>query len=319
MNIPDKCDKCGCTPTVDPITDVIDLTQVCGITLGVQLDREHWLCSTCAAEFGGGVTDPDQLKQHFDHMMNRYSECEEYGYSQEVDASPDWEKFDQLWSEVTGWKTMAGVTDGVPTWFLKATEPECLETLLNMATGEWQQTLVENIKQYANRTAILDALQADDRNGCYTDVLAIDGGMDILTMDDIEQILMGSEATGSPERQYDNIILIGNLYDGLVLPLFRKQRVERYYKELYPHQTSLELEIEGCNEEQIEEMMDIIERCCADVCGCRSMQPEDTDSTVYLQSKVKEDLIHLQYKIALAFDRDGYDCDLNDPVTGFTS
>ena len=57
--IPETCDKCGCTPTVDPETDVIDLIQVCGISLGVQLDREHWLCSTCAAEFGGG-TDGDE-------------------------------------------------------------------------------------------------------------------------------------------------------------------------------------------------------------------------------------------------------------------
>ena len=63
MNIPDKCDKCGCTPTVDPITDVIDLTQVCGITLGVQLDREHWLCSTCAAEFGGGTDYDEELEE----------------------------------------------------------------------------------------------------------------------------------------------------------------------------------------------------------------------------------------------------------------
>ena len=57
--IPETCDKCGCTPTVDPETDVIDLIQVCGITLGVQLDREHWLCSTCAAEFGGGTGGDD--------------------------------------------------------------------------------------------------------------------------------------------------------------------------------------------------------------------------------------------------------------------
>ena len=60
--IPETCDKCGCTPTVDPETDVIDLIQVCGITLGVQLDREHWLCSTCAAEFGGG-TDYDEEQE----------------------------------------------------------------------------------------------------------------------------------------------------------------------------------------------------------------------------------------------------------------
>jgi len=90
-------------------------------------------------------------------------------------------------------------------------------------------------------------------------------------------------------------------------------------QEEYSHMTTCELDIDGCNEEQIEEMMDIIERCCADVCGCRCMRPEDPGSTVYLQSKAKEDLIHLQYRIALAFDRAGYDCDLNDPVTGFTS
>jgi len=47
MSIPDVCDLCGCEPSVDPVTDVIDLTQTCGITLGKQLGREHWLCSSC--------------------------------------------------------------------------------------------------------------------------------------------------------------------------------------------------------------------------------------------------------------------------------
>jgi hypothetical protein len=74
--IPTTCDKCGCTPTVDPETDVIDLVQVCGITLGVQLDREHWLCSTCAAEFGGGTDYDEELAELTRGISSLCSETE---------------------------------------------------------------------------------------------------------------------------------------------------------------------------------------------------------------------------------------------------
>ena len=74
--IPETCDKCGCTPTVDPQTDVIDLVQVCGITLGVQLDREHWLCSTCAAEFGGGTDYDEELEELTRGISSLCSETE---------------------------------------------------------------------------------------------------------------------------------------------------------------------------------------------------------------------------------------------------
>ena len=257
-----------------------------------------------------------ELKEHYGRMMTRYAQSDEYAPQQGDEHGEDWIKFTELFRAVT-YTEVADVTERIQ-WFLKATEEECLQMLMDMVIGEYQCEAVKAITNYADRTDVVRMLQDHDSNGCYLDDLAVGDGMDIMRMEDIKSMLLGWGPGADPEdAQMENLLLIIDIHNALVEPLLKKEREAAYVQCNYTYKSSVEMEIDGLDERDIEEMVNLIDGCAHEWDG-HAMRPDES-STVYIRFKKESDLIHAQYAIAKAFDRANYECDLNDPVTGLTA
>ena len=257
-----------------------------------------------------------ELKEHYGRMMTRYAQSEEYAPQQGDEHGEDWIKFTELFRAVT-YTEVADVTERIQ-WFLKATEEECLQMLMDMVIGEYQCEAVKAITNYADRTDVVRMLQNNDQNGCYLDHLAVGDGMNIMRMEDIKSMLLGWGPGADPEdAQMENLLLIIDIHNALVEPLLKRERQQEYFRANYSYTDSVEMNIEGADEDQIQEMVDLIDSAVHEWNG-RTEEHDAGSSKVWMWFQKQSDLIHAQYAIAKAFDRANYECDLNDPVTGLT-
>ena len=116
--------------------------------------------------------DPvELLREQYAFMAERFRIDDEYchGHHEAIhDSEAHWERFYAIWEYVTGW-TVEGITFELEHWFLKATEPEILDCMYNISTGELQQTQINRIRKHGKPGMLQAELAHNDENGTWMD------------------------------------------------------------------------------------------------------------------------------------------------------